>query len=287
MMLSWSNGTSRSDLEARDCTSSTNRFRHRSIVVNADDFGATPETNRAVVEAFERGIISSATVMVNMRGFDDACRLIRRHHLENKVGLHLNFTTGAPLTRDIASRRRFCDGNGNWLPPRKLFFISREEASALASEVRAQAAACRINGFTPTHWDSHHHMHAEPGVAAVIIRVARELGVDGIRIALNCGADREDASWVHCSAAQSIRDLYNRILRLYGLARTRYFGFARDMAFAVRSTKENLELMVHPALSADGRLIDDDGEDLEARIAGLDIPANEMSSYAEIMSALA
>ena len=61
----------------------------RKIIVNADDFGMSAETNRAIVGAFENNVISSTTLMTNMRGFDEACELAHRHRLLGMIGLHL------------------------------------------------------------------------------------------------------------------------------------------------------------------------------------------------------
>jgi hypothetical protein len=49
-----------------------NPNRSRKIIVNADDFGMSAEVNRAVVEAFHKGAISSATVIINMSWFHGA-----------------------------------------------------------------------------------------------------------------------------------------------------------------------------------------------------------------------
>ena len=49
----------------------------RRLIVNADDFGLTSGINRAIVEAHERGIVTSATLMANSRAFDQATEMAR------------------------------------------------------------------------------------------------------------------------------------------------------------------------------------------------------------------
>jgi len=44
--------------------------------VNADDFGMSPRINHAILQAFENGLISSATIMANMPAFEDACQIV-------------------------------------------------------------------------------------------------------------------------------------------------------------------------------------------------------------------
>ena len=49
----------------------------RQLVVNADDFGFTPDVNSGIVEAHRRGILMATTLMANGDAFDDAVRLAR------------------------------------------------------------------------------------------------------------------------------------------------------------------------------------------------------------------
>jgi predicted glycoside hydrolase/deacetylase ChbG (UPF0249 family) len=153
----------------------------------------------------------------------------------------------------------------------------------LEAEITAQVRACERNGLTPTHFDSHHHMHTQPGIAPVVIRAAGRLGVKAIRLGPNCGPGREGASRVHRVAARAQRYFYNTLLRSKGLARTEYFGDAQDTYDIVRNTRANVEVMVHPSFDSDGRLIDLDGRDLKSRIGKLCIPAVEMFSYHDVL----
>src|SRR4051812_15289956 len=46
--------------------------RPRRLIVNADDFGASPSINEAVIRAHHEGILTSGSLMVNEPGFDEA-----------------------------------------------------------------------------------------------------------------------------------------------------------------------------------------------------------------------
>jgi len=182
----------------------------RRIIINADDFGISRPINRAILDAFERRLISSATIMANMPGFDDACRLIHEHGLRQRIGLHLNFTSGTPLSVGIRNCNRWCDASGAWRSQRPVLWLSNKEVEALELEIAAQVRACERNGIIPLHWDSHHHMHTQLGIAPVVTRVAKRLGVRAIRIAPNCGPGRKDATRLHrsppgCSAGSTTR----------------------------------------------------------------------------------
>jgi hypothetical protein len=247
--------------------------------VNADDFGLSRQVNEAILKAFEKGLISSATIMTNMPAFEEASQLARQNNLQRRIGLHLNFTEGKPLTAEIATCPRFCDTDGFWLPRRKVFTLSDKEKLVLEAEIAAQIMACGREGITPTHLDSHHYMHCEFGIAPAVIRMAKHLGIGGIRLAPNCGTGRAGATWAHRMLARAYWHAQNTRLRLNGLARTEYFGDARDTAHILQTTTADVEVMVHPMLDDCGRLVDFNGEDLASRITALSIPADEMCSY--------
>ncbi len=58
----------------------------RQVTVNADDFGLSLSDNALILRAFETGVISSATAMANMPGFEPACELARQPLLNGHVG---------------------------------------------------------------------------------------------------------------------------------------------------------------------------------------------------------
>ena len=210
----------------------------RRVIVNADDFGMTEETNQAIVEAFARHSITSTTVMANMPGFEDACLLAHRHQLNSKIGVHLNLTSGKPLTTAIRECPTLCDPQGIFRPRRTLFWLSPKERRAIETEFKAQIQACIARGLWPSHLDSHHHVHTEWPVGAIAIKVARQFGIKAIRISRNCGSGISPLRKVY-------KFVYNLRLRMYGLANTRYFGSYKDVRQILSVTQGDVEIMVH------------------------------------------
>ena len=51
----------------------------KSLIVNADDFGASTGINRGVIEAHQNGILTSASMMVDAAGERRGRRLSERH----------------------------------------------------------------------------------------------------------------------------------------------------------------------------------------------------------------
>ncbi len=65
----------------------------RRLIVNADGFGCSHAINQAVLQAHREGILTSASLMVNGRAFDEAVELARAHPRLG-VGLHLGLVCG-------------------------------------------------------------------------------------------------------------------------------------------------------------------------------------------------
>lgn len=224
-------------------------MRSRRIIVNADDFGMSPENNRAIVAAFDKGLISSTTLMANMPGFEEACELARFHQLFGKIGVHLNLTEGRPLSTHVKRLPLFCDEFGMFRPRRTLFHLAKEERRAVEAEFAAQIRACLDRGIHPTHLDSHMHVHTEWPIGEIAIRVARQYGIGAIRLTRNCGAGIGLGQKLYKAA-------YNARLQTHGLAKTRYFGSARDVAAVLSTTQDDVEIMVHLTVAGQDNLLD-------------------------------
>lgn len=135
----------------------------RCLIVNADDFGRSPEVNAGIVLAHEDGIVTSASLMVRWPAAVDAAAYAREHP-SLAVGLHLDL--GEWRYRD-----------GAWTA--EYVVVPTGDPEAVEAEVRSQLEACRrLLGREPTHIDSHQHVHVnEATVGDVASRVASELSV--------------------------------------------------------------------------------------------------------------
>jgi predicted glycoside hydrolase/deacetylase ChbG (UPF0249 family) len=123
----------------------------RYLIVNADDLGASRGVNRGILEAHERGIVTSASLMVDMPAAAQfAARAADAKDLS--VGLH------ATLTNEDA----------------ELLF----DAPACRGELERQLARFEeLLGRAPTHLDSHHNVHLEPPLRELFEALARERGL--------------------------------------------------------------------------------------------------------------
>jgi predicted glycoside hydrolase/deacetylase ChbG (UPF0249 family) len=145
----------------------------RRLIVNADDLGRTRGINAGIALAHRRGIVTSATLMVNYPAATEVALLSARNPGLG-IGLHLQLSGGPP---QLPPERlpSLVGGNGR-LPPKPEGLLAAEPAELLA-EARAQLARFReLLGRDPTHFDSHHHSHRVPAVFAAVVALARETG---------------------------------------------------------------------------------------------------------------
>jgi hypothetical protein len=143
----------------------------KRLIVNADDLGRTVGINRGVVEAHRRGIVTSATVMVNYPGAL-AVAAIARENPGLGLGLHVQLT-GGPSSLPPERLRSMVDAEGR-LPSKPEGLRDPDPAEVLA-EARAQLARFQeILGRLPTHFDSHHHSHRTTAVLEAVLTLGKE-----------------------------------------------------------------------------------------------------------------
>jgi chitin disaccharide deacetylase len=97
------------------------------LIVNGDDFGASRGINRGVIEAHQRGILTSASLLVDGAASEEAAALARRTPTLS-VGLHVDLRDGRDCRAEL--QRQF------------------ERFGQLMHDA-------------PTHLDSHHDVHRD------------------------------------------------------------------------------------------------------------------------------
>ncbi len=107
------------------------------LIVNADDFGYGHAINRGIAQAHQSGIVTSAGLMVNTPGTDEAVGMAAELP-ELSLGLHVNFTNEAQR------------------------LVEFDDPAICRAELRRQFDVFveRV-GRLPTHIDSHQHVHRD------------------------------------------------------------------------------------------------------------------------------
>jgi predicted glycoside hydrolase/deacetylase ChbG (UPF0249 family) len=111
------------------------------LIVNGDDFGASRGITRGIVEAHEDGILTSTSLLVDGPASEDAAALARDHP-NLSIGLHLELDAAGP--------------------------------ERVAAECERQLTRfVEVVGELPSHVDSHHNVHREPGILPQVRAWAR------------------------------------------------------------------------------------------------------------------
>jgi predicted glycoside hydrolase/deacetylase ChbG (UPF0249 family) len=134
----------------------------RNLIVNADDFGLSAAVNAGILEAHERGIVTSTSMMVRKPAAAEAAALAAPH-ASLAIGLHLDLG-------------QWDYEQGEWRVAYEN--CSPDDPAAVDAECRAQVDAFRaLLGRDPTHLDSHQHAHEHEPAMSVATRLAAELGL--------------------------------------------------------------------------------------------------------------
>jgi chitin disaccharide deacetylase len=178
----------------------------KRLVVNADDFGFTPDVNEGIVEAHRNGILTSTTLMANGDAFDDAVRLAADTPTLD-IGCHLVLIGGRSL---LAPHKPLPGG----VPDLLKAILSRQ--IAIYDELVAQVRRILASGIAPTHLDTHKHTHLAPPVLDAVARLSQEFGIAWVRrpFDLPITAARGGAPWLRRAITEGLGILSGRFQRV-------------------------------------------------------------------------
>jgi predicted glycoside hydrolase/deacetylase ChbG (UPF0249 family) len=126
----------------------------KHLVVNGDDLGVSTGVNRGLVEVHRHGLLTSASLIVNMAASRQAARLTRELPALS-VGLHANLTdpSGRPL-------------------------VDLETGGRCRAVLQQQLDRFQqLIGRLPTHLDSHHNLHRNPRLLPSFLELAGSYGL--------------------------------------------------------------------------------------------------------------
>ncbi|MDR2430926.1 MAG: ChbG/HpnK family deacetylase [Candidatus Margulisbacteria bacterium] len=130
-----------------------------NIIINADDFGISPEANQAIAALYKKKVISSATLLVDLPESKAAAELAKRDKIP--VGLHFNLTL----------HNEHFQNRGDF---ERQLLRGKVKKSYIQAELARQYQKMLDFGLQPTHLDSHQHIHNWPSVFPIVARFARD-----------------------------------------------------------------------------------------------------------------
>ena len=246
----------------------------KRLVVNADDFGFTPDVNAGIVEGHRDGILTATTLMANGDAFDDAVRLARETPSLD-IGCHLVLIQGHSLL------------TGRALPktvPQLVSALARRELRVY-DELAAQVRHIQRADIRPSHMDTHKHTHLAPPVLEAVARLAAENDARWVRRPFDFPLSAPGVGLMKRLTSEALgttRRRFHRVLEKHGCRTTDHFaGFqitgrfrAAELVELMRVIPEgSTEFMCHPGRCGDAlrgavtRLKESRERELEALLA--------------------
>ena len=130
----------------------------RVIILHVDDAGMSFDSDKGVVEAMEKGIASSTSVMMPCPWVPEFVHYLRQHPNVD-AGLHLTLTSEWKEYRWVPLSGKskvpgLVDKEGDFWPD-VADVVKHATADEVETEIRSQVERALGMGFQPTHMDSH------------------------------------------------------------------------------------------------------------------------------------
>jgi hopanoid biosynthesis associated protein HpnK len=156
----------------------------KRLIVNADDFGLSPEVNAGIVRAHRDGILRSASLMVAEPAARAAADIARDNPALD-VGLHAVVCRGRSILDSsrlgpaLRAPGEFIDSP---VAAGMRYFFDRSLRTAMTDELRAQVDRhLDLVGYL-NHIDGHLNFHVHPLFADILVDLAVEYKVPCIRL---------------------------------------------------------------------------------------------------------
>lgn len=152
-----------------------------SLIIHADDIGMCYSANKASIEAYEKGVVSSGSLMAPAPWFMEAAAYFGSHP-EFDVGVHITLTSEWKLYRwpPVAPK----DKVPGLVSKDGFMYRTSEEVAEHAdgreveAEIRAQIERVLEFGIKPTHLDTHMGtVHYRPEFLEAYVGLAVEYGI--------------------------------------------------------------------------------------------------------------
>lgn len=153
-------------------------------MVNADDYGLTRGTSRAILDCHRDGIVTSTSLLTLAPGFGSTAGWLADHP-ELGVGVHLALVGEDPPLLSASEVPTLVDDRGrlheSWREFARAALLGRIDPDDVERELSAQLECAQQVGVPLTHLDAHQHLHQWPTVWPVVRRLAERAGVRAVR----------------------------------------------------------------------------------------------------------
>lgn len=236
------------------------------LIINADDLGYSTHRDAGILDAFSKGYISSASLMVNGANAAAAARRAKEMHMP--VGLHLNFTEGKTLTM----AKNLHNSEGKLYYKMKFWRLEKtpDVLADILEETKAQVERFfELMGYYPTRIDGHQHVHIANHVPEILAPYFKEIGIMHIRIP---DQDPDELTWLDAATLRRYETRYvpavaarlvyckhgmKSPIHFMGLGLAGQYMTTQRITDTISKCYGTIEFMVHPGFLAGDNTTDD------------------------------
>ena len=156
----------------------------KALIVTADDFGMSHNTNEAIIRAFREGILTSTSLMAGGAAFEHAVELAKANP-GLSVGLHVVLVQG----KSVLPHKRIphlVDAENNFANNPTLaglrYYFSQSAIKEVRDEVQAQLEKFLSTGLRLDFINGHLNIHVHPSVFGIIQELTKGLELKCFRL---------------------------------------------------------------------------------------------------------
>lgn len=131
------------------------------IILNADDFGYDLDTVKATINCFEKGALTSATIMANLGATKNAIDFAKNNS-QYSYGVHLAFVDKILPMAEVEKIKSLLSKENMFVHSNKLrlkSILGLVNKNHIVEEAKKQIGFLLDKGIKISHVDSHGHMH--------------------------------------------------------------------------------------------------------------------------------
>lgn len=238
------------------------------LITNADDFGWGADITRGIIDAHTKGVLSSASVIINET--DDESILLAQQTPTLGLGIHLNIATGEPTTA------RWRQKYGVFKHPLRSSLTApysqsmwdqmygKIDPQLIYEEFESQVHLFREKlGKLPDHMDTHYNTYSVPNVFDAYLKLAHTHALP-VRQPVSYVGDRGTEDFSHSTSELEINLTLLTKLRKENIKTTtkfslEYINLHEDYIKAIKNELEtinegeSIEISFHPGYREDWR----------------------------------
>ena len=210
------------------------------LIFTGDDYGRNKESTTGINEAFDKGYIQQASLMVNRNKED---MLYINHIPHDKITFHYNILEGNKMYDPEGEWFYFIEEKGiaQRLGNRKTFYkLDKADKIIISNELKNQIKCYKDLGYQCIAFDSHGHMHNRLPIAKFMIPICKEAGFKVARIPSNI---KRNHLFFDLTYKKHVTRLYKR-----AFISTNYFCSCYDLIHLNLNKYKGkvIEIMTHP-----------------------------------------